>query len=248
MRFGPTNSLVLCYHAVSPTWGAALSVSPDVLERQLSWFVRRGWCGSTFTDAVLDPAGSRALAVTFDDAFLSVFELAHPILRSLGLPGTVFAPTAFMSSRQTLSWPGIEQWATGPDAAELESMSWDELGTLSDDGWEIGSHTRTHPRLTDLSDDALSDELAQSREEVTRLVGRPCTSVAYPYGDVDERIAAEAARVGYVAGAALPRQLTPRGPLRWPRVGIYHVDTWERFRAKVSRPRHALSTARFWPR
>jgi len=239
-----SESLVLCYHAVSPTWAAPLSVKPDALERQLSWFLRHGWRGSTFTDAVLGPPSGRALAVTFDDAFASVFTLAYPILQSLGLVGTVFAPTTFMSVRQPLSWPGIENWALTPDAPELESMSWTEIGALSDAGWEIGSHTRTHPSLTRLDDAALREELSLSREEVTKMVGRPCTSIAYPYGDVDRRVVDVAREAGYLAGAALSRRLTPLGPLWWPRIGIYHHDYWERFRVKASRPVQRLRGAR----
>ena len=39
------------------------------------------------------------------------------------------------------------QWLDSPHAGELTPMSWDELGELSELGWELGSHTRTHPRL-----------------------------------------------------------------------------------------------------
>src|SRR5205085_9051635 len=85
-----SDVLVLCYHAVSPTWGASLSVTPDEFESQLRTLLRRGWRGATFRDAVLRPPWPRTLAVTFDDAFLSVLELAHPILARLGLPATVF--------------------------------------------------------------------------------------------------------------------------------------------------------------
>jgi peptidoglycan/xylan/chitin deacetylase (PgdA/CDA1 family) len=230
-----TDSVVLCYHAVSPTWQASFSVKPDALERQLSWFVRHGWRGSTFSD-MLGRAPNKALAVTFDDAFLSVFKLAHPILRSLGLPGTVFAPTAFTSPGQSLSWRGIEHWAATPDAPELEAMSWSELGALTDDGWEIGSHTRVHPHLTQLDDAALREELEASREEVATILGRPCVSIAYPYGDVDQRVIASARDAGYVAGAALSRRLVPLGRLCWPRTGIYQQDNWVRFCVKVSRP------------
>ena len=53
-------------------------------------------------DAVLDPPAAKTLAVTFDDGFASVLERAEPILSSLGLVATVFAPTSFMSEPQHL--------------------------------------------------------------------------------------------------------------------------------------------------
>lgn len=234
-----TDVLVLCYHAVSPTWDAALSVTPDALERQLTWLVREGWRGATFRDVVLAGPIGRTLVVTFDDAFRSVIDLAYPVLSGLGLPATVFAPTSFMSHRQTLVWPGIEHWGTTAPS-ELEGMSWDDLGLLAEVGWEIGSHTRTHPHLSTLDDAALHAELADSRTEVACQLDRACDTVAYPYGDVDERVAAAASFAGYAGGVALSPSLYNPGPHRWPRVGIYHPDDWWRFRAKVNRSSRLL--------
>ena len=55
--------------------------------------MRRGYRGATFEDAVSAPPARRTLAVTFDDAYLSVLELGKPILDRLGLVATVFVPT-----------------------------------------------------------------------------------------------------------------------------------------------------------
>jgi peptidoglycan/xylan/chitin deacetylase (PgdA/CDA1 family) len=238
--------MVLCYHAVSPTWTAALAVTPDALERQLSWLAGQGWQGATFSQAVLAPEAPRTLAVTFDDAYSSVL-VAHPILSSLGLPATVFVPTAFATGQEPLRWAGIDQWAHTPDAIELGCLSWDSLGRLAQDGWEIGSHTRTHPRLTTLDADALEVELAQSRTEIGEHLGAECASIAYPYGDVDRRVADAAATAGYTAGASMSSHLTRLGPLRWPRLGIYHVDRFDRFRLKTTRPMRWLRASPFWP-
>jgi peptidoglycan/xylan/chitin deacetylase (PgdA/CDA1 family) len=242
-----TDVLVLCYHAVSPTWPAALSVTPEAFSRQLRSLTRRGWRGATFQEAVLRPQWPRTLAVTFDDAFLSVLECAHPILSELGLPGTVFAPTSFLEQRQALSWPGIDHWSRTQSSAELQGMSWDDLARLAADGWEIGSHTRTHPRLTQLDDTALQAELVQSRQECEQRLGRPCASVAYPYGDVDARVAAHANRAGYRCGACLSSNLGPLGLHRWPRVGVYHDDLPWRFALKVNPLFRHARASRLWP-
>ena len=90
-----SDVLVLCYHAVSPRWPADLSVTPEAFERQLQLLVDRGYRGATFHEAVTSPPTSRTVAVTFDDAYLSVLELAKPIMDRLGLVGTVFVPTDY---------------------------------------------------------------------------------------------------------------------------------------------------------
>ncbi len=241
--------IVLCYHAVSPDWDADLSVTPETLDRQIGFLVRRGWRATTFTDAVLGRSPGRALAITFDDAFASVRSHAAPILHRHGVPATVFAPTAFMDGGTDLEWPGVAHWKESDFAGELAALDWSELRELAQAGWEIGSHTCTHPHLTTLDDTTLGEELTRSRERCTQELGRPCRSIAYPYGDVDARVAAAAAGAGYEAGAKLAADLRHEGPLRFPRVGIYHPDDWRRFRLKVAGPvrrlrRSALLRAR----
>jgi peptidoglycan/xylan/chitin deacetylase (PgdA/CDA1 family) len=225
--------ILLCYHAVSESWPAALSVTPQALERQLRLLGHRGYRGETFTDAVRAPEGARTMAVTFDDAYRSVFEVAFPILSRLGHRGTVFVPSAFADSDAPMAWPGIDQWLGGPHEAELLPMSWDQLRRLADAGWEIGSHSRTHPMLTQLDDQSVARELAGSRRECEEGIGRPCRSVAYPYGDHDERIVRAAREAGYAAGCSVYAPHPPE-PLCWPRIGVYHPDNGARFRLKVS--------------
>lgn len=111
-------------------------------------------------------------------------------------------------------------------------MTWDELRVLGDAGWEIASHTQTHPKLPELGDEDLHAELVTSREICTRELGATCRSLAYPYGAFDDRVAEAAGEAGYKAAGILA--LGPPEPLRWPRVGVYSFDTAARFRVKVS--------------
>ena len=119
-------------------------------------------------------------------------------------------------------------------SAGPEQLDWDELACLADAGWEIGSHSLSHARLTHLDDDALDRELRSSREAIENRLDRPCRSIAYPYGASDERVRAAAARAGYTAGC------TTGGTLRadvlgWPRVGVDGNDGSVLFRLKTSK-------------
>jgi peptidoglycan/xylan/chitin deacetylase (PgdA/CDA1 family) len=240
--------LVLCYHALSERWPASLSVTPEAFERQLHLLRRRGFRGATFDRAVSQPSDRRTVAVTFDDAYLSVAELAKPILDAVGFPATVFVPTNFPSSAgQPMAWDGIDSWLDGPHEGELRPMSWEQLGMLADAGWEIGSHTCSHPRLTSLSDEKLERELIDSRSTVTERLGRPCGTLAYPYGDHDERVVEAARLAGYGLAGTLPGRLLPARRLAWPRVGIYHGDDERRFRLKASKAVRWLRGSRLWP-
>ncbi len=210
--------------------------------------IDRGYRGATFSDAVSEAPGPRTLAVTFDDAFRSVYELAFPILSELGLPGTVFVPTAKIGTEEPMAWPGIDEWVGGPYEEELVGMTWDHLEELHSAGWEIGSHTCSHPVLTLIDASALEQELRRSRADIEERLGAPCTSLAYPYGSVDDRVIAAARSAGYLYGAGLPEKYEPPIALRWPREGVfsYHEDD-KRFRRAVSPPIRRLRASRWWP-
>lgn len=241
-----SDVLVLCYHAVSRSWPAALSVTPDRLQRQLASLLARGYEGATFHDALVHPTAERTLAVTFDDAYRSVIEFAHPILHELGIPGTVFVPTAHPGRTEPMSWPGIDGWIGGPYEPELMPMSWEELGLLAAQGWEIGSHTRTHPHLPELEPEALRAELEGSRADCETHLGAPCRSLAYPFGDYDDAVVEAAGRAGYTTAGALAGRVRSPSALCWPRVGVYHVDGRIRFELKSSARVRALQATRAW--
>jgi peptidoglycan/xylan/chitin deacetylase (PgdA/CDA1 family) len=230
-----SNVLVLCYHAISPDWPADLSVTPERFEEQLELLVRRGYTGATFERALTEPPARRTLAVTFDDAYQSVLELALPIMRRLGLPGSVYVPTDFPGRPGPMAWDGIDRWLGGPHEHELSCLGWEQLGELAEAGWEVGSHTRSHPHLTRLEHGDLAAELEGSRAACEEGLGLPCRSIAYPYGELDDRVVQAARAAGYSVGAALPEGRFPAPvPLDWPRVGVYNGDDLRRFRLKVS--------------
>ncbi len=233
-----SRPVVLCYHAVSPDWPAQLAVTPERFEQQLRLLLRRGYRGATFARAAA--AGGKSVAVTFDDGMRSVLGRAAPILRELGLPATVFVPTDLVGRDGPMSWPGLERWLGGPHEQELAPLGWDELRALRDEGWEIASHTRTHARLITLGDDELRKELEGSRARLEAELGEPCRTLAYPYGEADERVIEAAGAAGYDAACGLPTSFERASVLAWPRTGVWRSDGAFSFRLKVSSPVLAL--------
>jgi peptidoglycan/xylan/chitin deacetylase (PgdA/CDA1 family) len=238
-----SDTLVLCYHAISDSWPASLALPADQLRTQLERLVARGYRGATFSDAVAGRGGERTLAVTFDDAYRSTLD-ALPVLDDLGLPGTVFVPTAHVGSQAPMSWDGIDQWVGGPHEPELRCMGAAELRRLADAGWEIGAHTVSHPHLTTLADDELAHELTASRTRVEELMGASCRSLAYPYGDFDGRVVEAARAAGYAAACTLDVGRQGGDPLAWPRVGVYRGEPDWRVRLKCSPSVRRVSLAK----
>jgi peptidoglycan/xylan/chitin deacetylase (PgdA/CDA1 family) len=198
---GARPPLVLCYHAVSPTWNHRLSLTPELL----LWQVRalsRFW----------------TVQATFDDAFRSAASV-FPALEELRVTIQIFVCTGFAGDGAPLTIPEL----AGDEPRELATMTWDELRGHAARGIAIGSHTITHAHLTQLSDAELRHELEDSKEAVEAELDRPCSELAYPYGEHDTRVQAAARAAGYGRAYALRG---PKGdPYSAPRVDLYRRHT-----------------------
>ncbi|MDJ0684115.1 MAG: polysaccharide deacetylase family protein [Alphaproteobacteria bacterium] len=121
----------------------------------------------------------RTVAITVDDAFRSLYDVAWPRFRDAGLPFTVFVATAAI------------------DRGAADYMTWDELRELSAAGVEIGSQTVNHPHLPDLSEAEARAELAESFARIQAEIGADPVMLAYPYGEASASVMALARAVGY---------------------------------------------------
>jgi glycosyltransferase involved in cell wall biosynthesis/peptidoglycan/xylan/chitin deacetylase (PgdA/CDA1 family) len=238
-----TRPLVLCYHAVSEDWDSPLAVTAGQLEAQIRRLLRRGYRGATFHEAVTGRPPGKPLVVSFDGGFCSTWELARPVLERLGLPATVFVSTAYIDEAGLADWPGLDVWVGGPREKEIALMSWDQLRSLSESGWEIGAHGRSHHRLTLLDDDELAAELRACKADCEAALGRPCRSLSYPYGDVSLRVVEAAAAAGFEAAAGLPFSYGARARLNWPRTALQREDTGSRLAVKLAAARLSLRLA-----
>ncbi len=240
-----TDLLILCYHAVSRDWPTEFAVSPAQLEAQLRFFSRRGYRASTLSAALERPAAAKTLVVTFDDAYASVRERALPVMSALGVPATVYVPTGYVAAEGALQWESMQRWLGTAHEDELRCMSWENLRELAAAGWEIGSHTSTHPRLPSLPDAELAAELADSRARCEEEIQRPCRALAYPFSAYDRRVMDAARAAGYgsatildnhlaIPAGSLPRRGEATEMFGLLREGVYRRDGRARLWAKTS--------------
>lgn len=209
---------VLMYHNVG---GGArhLNVSAQGLARQCQLLHRLRFRAITLRDLAqvmqsrcLPP---RAVVFTFDDALLGVYEHALPILRRYGWTATVFAVSGRLGT--------VSDWAPGYHYPVMEA---EHLQALHREGWDVGAHTLTHPRLTQLPEPEAFREIAQSREQLQQLIGDRVDSFCYPYGDYNPRVAQMVREAGYqVACTVRKGWVSPYSdPLTLPRVPVAYSD------------------------
>ncbi|MCA9859547.1 MAG: polysaccharide deacetylase family protein, partial [Thermomicrobiales bacterium] len=88
-----------------------------------------------------------------------------------------------------------------------EFLDWDEIEELAKLGHEIGSHTMSHRRLSDLSTDEIQSELSHSKERLESRMG-PIRHFAWPFGrffHVDRRAVRATFDAGYETCASAER-------------------------------------------
>jgi peptidoglycan/xylan/chitin deacetylase (PgdA/CDA1 family) len=129
------------------------------------------------------PLPERAVVLTFDDGWEEQFETAAPIVRRYGLRATFFVVTSYVGHR--------------------EFLSWDQIRTLVSYGMAIGSHSRHHPDLAEISNaDELRDEIETSKAIIERETGTSVDAFAYPYGAYNRKTIAAVERAGYTTARA----------------------------------------------
>ena len=84
----------------------------------------------------------------------------------------------------------------GPDPGDA-GMRAEDIRALVAAGCEVGFHTLRHDRLPPLDDERLAHALTAGRAELESVVGRRLTTMAYPHGYADERVAAAARNAGF---------------------------------------------------
>ncbi len=85
----------------------------------------------------------------------------------------------------------------GPYKGKRLLMNWDEIKQLSNDGFEIGSHTVSHIPLTDLSTSVAKREIEQSKYFLEEKIESTISGFCYPRGQFALGHASIAERVGY---------------------------------------------------
>ncbi len=171
-----------------------LNVSAGTFRRQMRLLARLGYQARPFAEIVESLVCQRALpprtfAITFDDGYRSVGEIAAPILEEFGLPATVFVVS---------DWVGrTNGWDRRNGRPELPLLDWPALRGLASAGWEIGGHTRTHPHLDGLDDAAAYEEILSGKLETEARIGRPLATFCYPYGHFNARTPALVCAAGF---------------------------------------------------
>lgn len=141
-----------------------------------------------------------AFHMSFDDGQKNIVSNALPILRERAIPAILFVSTSVITN--PAAFPHLQRLQFD-SPGKYEHAGWSDLQRACADGFEVGSHTKTHARLSEISAFApqMEDEIAGSKRELERRLGR-CDYISWPYGgraDIDDLSLSAIERAGYHA-------------------------------------------------
>jgi peptidoglycan/xylan/chitin deacetylase (PgdA/CDA1 family) len=218
-----TAVAILMYHVIAKPPATApypaLYVSQPEFASQMTWLARHGYEAVTLDRVYASWHGQRRLprrpiVLTFDDGSASISRNALPMLRKV-------------------HWRGVLNLKLG-NVRSHGGITPAQVRRLARAGWEIDSHTISHPDLTTLSPAALRHEVADSRWMIQRRFKAPARFFCYPAGRYDARVIAAVRAAGYL-GATTTRSGLARStePFELARVRIDGEDGVAGLRRKL---------------
>ena len=193
---------VLVYHNFSKKRSGKTSVSEADFEAQMKYLKENGFhviSLDQFLDFIdyKEQIPKKSVAITFDDAWGSIYDIALPVLKKYGFPATFFIYTDFIGGGK--------------------AMSWDQIQTLLEHGFDIQCQTKTHRNLTARKKNesfeeyfkALEMEIDYPNTLIEKKLKKKCKYLAYPYGKTSDLIIAILKKQGYRAAFTVKRKSNP---------------------------------------
>jgi peptidoglycan/xylan/chitin deacetylase (PgdA/CDA1 family) len=222
---------ILTFHDIDER-PSVISVSSDVFRFGMRRLTEQGYRTISLSRIVecirkAEPFPDRAICITFDDGYRSVYERAFPILRGYGMKATVFL-TVGDQEKQALQ-------ERLPSLAGRRMLSWSQIREMAREEIDFGSHTLTHPDLTRLPLKQVTSEICDSKSMIEDFLGHAVTSFAYPFGYHNRRLR-EIVRAYYPCACSARLGMAGRrsDPFALERVDMHYFRTVRLFGIMLS--------------
>ena len=134
-------------------------------------------------------ASTPGFVITFDDGYECVLKNAAESLREHRVNAIQYLVANRIGHKN--------EWDLGLDPASEQLMDLTQIREWLSLGHEIGAHTLTHPRLSQIPLSLAREEILSSKKRLEDLFGVPVKHFAYPYGDYDDKIVGLVQEAGF---------------------------------------------------
>ena len=188
------QAVVLMYHHFGVQKHPSTNVRLEQFEAHLDHLSEAGyqvWPLARVVEYVTAkrPFPGRVVAISIDDAYLSVFTEAFPRMKKRGWPFTVFVAT------------------DGVDRRFKAYMSWQQMREMQAHGVSFENHTASHDylirRLSGENETQwqarITADIKRAQQRIHEELGTESSLFAYPYGEYNHTVANIVAELGLVA-------------------------------------------------
>jgi peptidoglycan/xylan/chitin deacetylase (PgdA/CDA1 family) len=210
--FGDSTNAILQYHSVGDP-----DLYGNITQERLQADIRYIKEMYTVVDlpGVLESSDEKRVAITFDDGYENFYSQALPVLESEDVPVTVFVTSGFIDDRN-------------PERMEeCHNVSRDERIMLSSEEVErlcehqlvtIGNHTRTHPRLAELDEASIEEEVIGGKDDLEKSYPLSIQRFSYPHSSVNQKACDVVAKSHEIGTGSHGLLTDPPKPAWLPRV------------------------------
>lgn len=209
------GAIVLYYHRVIPQqksetrgyWGNITSLSR--FTKHLSYLGQKYHFitpDDLFDFAVNSKFLSRTpVLLTFDDGYRSIYQYGAPILNESKIPALILITTEIFNREFLLPADEYAEYRAFPGEDNQKAntrlyLSLDEVKKLISMGFELGSHTLTHPELGRLSIQEQKRQITLSKQKIEEMFDVPVRYFSYPIGEISQETPELVKQAGYQAG------------------------------------------------
>ncbi len=175
---------ILSYHSVSNE-NCPLSLRVNQFENQMKYLKKNGF-QSVFIDGI-NLSKNKQFIITFDDGYKDLITNTLPILKKYNFKATCFVVSNLIG--KTNSWDEENKNIT-----KKKLMNKEDIVLWIKSGMKIGSHSKNHTNLTNLSYEMMLHEITESKFYLENLIDSSIDSFCYPYGSFSEKILNEVKR------------------------------------------------------
>jgi len=212
--------IVLAYHCF--TGQKALCVKPNMFRMHISSLASRGFQDLPLEAYIHALRGDenvplrKYVCLTFDDGWRDNYTDAFPILQEYGFTATIFLTVAYIGEKK-------------------DYLTWEQVMEMKTAGFKFGSHTLTHPHLTQIPIERARREIMESKELLEDKISEEVGAFCYPYGDYNQDIVELVEEAGYQGAVVTPSSGRCGASIySIRRIGVYGTDILFSFRIKTS--------------
>lgn len=187
------HCVILQYHHFSDKTPASTSITQQQFARQLEYLAQNDFQVMPLRDVALSlyhqlELPDKCVSLSVDDAYLSVYQTAYPMVKRYQWPLSVFVSSDNVADQSSLY------------------MSWSQLREMAQNGVSIENHGNSHLHMVRRNPDEseqqwlarVRSDITTSQQQISQHMGTAPQLFAWPYGEYNSQLSQLITELGLI--------------------------------------------------